>query len=618
MKISRQYFIGLTLGALVLASTGCTAGTGLQRVGPDPRIQPLSLVTYDSCDGAISSLKAAARTAITQYRRTAVPAAGPGTMQAKSDARGSAAAAPPGTETSTPDYSGTNVHEPGVDEPDIVKTDGKRIITVANGVLHTVDAVSRRGTGELLLPSHLGAPAQLLLRGDRALVLFPLTQVAMPVPIPVAWADQRSYTSDVLVVDLSGQSPRLEGTLTVDGSVVDARQAGGTARVVVRSTPRVDPQNPATIDMATISDWLPRFSLNVDGRTRSGSVDCRQISRPARYSGLAMLTVYSLDLDAPSLTIGEPASVVADGGVVYGTGTSLYIAADDRWMVAESTGQQPTRPTWITHTQIYEFDVSRPGRPVFEASGEVPGTLINQYAMSEYDRKLRVVTTTAGADMTGLAPATSESALRVLQRRGEALVEVGRLEGMGKGERVYSVRFVGPTGYVVTFRQTDPLYVVDLRDPANPAAVGELQLTGYSAYLHPTGDGRLIGVGQEASVRGRVLGTQVSLFDVRDPSKPGLLARYQLNGSLSEAEADPHAFLFWPKTGLVLIPVTPSWNGALALTVDGTTIREFGRVGAGRQIRRSLVIGDTLWTVTETGLGANDLKTLTSEGWIPF
>ena len=533
--------------------------------------------------------------------------------QAQSSTARSAGAAAPDTVTPASDYSGTNVHEPGVDEPDIVKTDGSRIITVTNNVLHVVDAASRRLTGELSLPSHLGVPAELLIRGGRALVLFH----SAPIPTPVAWADQESYTSDVLLVDFSGRWPRLAGTLTVDGSVIDARQVGAVARVVVRSTPRVDTANPAAIDMATTSDWLPSFSLSVDGRTSSGRVDCRQISRPPHYSGLSMLTVYSLDLDAPSLTIGQPATVVADGDVVYGTGTTLYIAADDRWM-AERKGEQPALTAASTHTQIYRFDVSKPGRPVFEASGEVPGVLINQYAMSEYDGKLRVVTTVVRNVLDGPSPATSETGLHVLQQQGQALIEVGRLEGLGKGERVYSVRFVGPTGYVVTFRQTDPLYVMDLRDPANPTVVGELKLTGYSAYLHPAGDGRLIGVGQEASARGRVLGTQVSLFDVHDPSKPDLLARYQLNGGHSETEVDPHAFLFWPKTGLVLIPITPNWDGALALTIAGDTIHELGRVGPGRQIRRSLVIGDTLWTVTETGLGVNQVTTLSGEGWIPF
>ena len=611
MRLNRRRIIGLTLGALALAFTGCTPVAGVQHRGSPSRTGPLSLAAYDSCDAALNSLKASARIATGRYGGTAVPAARPDAGQGQAGVSRSAAAAPPSTTTMAPDYSGTNVHEPGVDEPDVVKTDGSHIVAVTNDVLHVVDVASRRVTGEVQLPGHPGAPAELLLRGDRALVLFPST----PVPTPLEWADRHPDRSDVVLVDLSGRSPRLAGTLTVDGSLVDARQVGSAARVVVRSTPRVDARDPAAIDSATISDWLPRYLISVDGRTTSGRVGCQQVSRPLHYSGLTMLTVYGLDLDAPSLTIGEPATVVADGGVVYGTGDSLYIAADDRWMAMGAGGQLMDSST---NTQIYKFDVSRPGRPVFEASGEVPGSLINQYAMSEHDGKLRVVTTTVGAMPSRPQPAPSESALHVLRQRGEALSEIGRLEGLGRGERVYSVRFVGATGYVVTFRQTDPLYVVDLSDPANPAAVGELQLTGYSAYLHPAGEGRLIGVGQEANARGRVLGTQVSLFDVSDPSRPGLIARYQLNGGRSEAEVDPHAFLFWPKTGLVLIPITPSWNGALALTIDGASIHELGRVGPGRRIRRSLVIGDTLWTVTDTGLGTNQVTTLTGEGWIPF
>jgi len=615
MRRNRQRIVGLTLAVVGLAFTGCTPGAGVQGHGPNPRTASLRLVAYDSCDAAMRSLKAAARVATRQHRGTAVPIARPAVGPGQAGTAGSAAAAAPSTGTVAPDYSGTNVHEPGVDEPDIVKTDGGSIVTVTSNVLHVVDAASRRVTGEVLLPSHSGAPPELLLRGDWALVLFRSTSIATPIAAPMAWGDQQPDTADVVVVDLSGRQPRLAGTLTVDGSLVDARQVAGVARLVVRSTPRVDAGSAAAIDTATISDWLPRYRLSLDGRTTSGSVDCRHVNRPLHYSGLTMLTVYSIDLDAAPLTVGDPATVVADGGVVYGTSDSLYIAAADRSM-AEGIGGQLT--PLGTQTQIYEFDVSRPGRPVFEASGEVPGSLIDQYAMSEYDGTLRVVTTAGGGVPAGPSPATSESALRVLQRRGEDLSEIGRLEGLGRGERVYSVRFVGPTGYVVTFRQTDPLYVVDLGDPANPVAVGELQLTGYSAYLHPAGDGRLIGVGQEANARGRVLGTQVSLFDVSDPSKPDLIARYQLNGGHSEAEVDPHAFLFWPKTGLVLIPVTPNRNGALALTTDGATLHELGRVGPGRQIRRSLVIGDSLWTVTDGGLGVNQVTTLAVEGWIPF
>src|SRR5262249_27258747 len=130
------------------------------------------------------------------------------------------------------------------------------------------------------------------------------------------------------------------------------------------------------------------------------------------------------------------------------------------------------------------------------------------------------------------------------------LHEVGHVGGLGKGERIYGVRFVGPAGYVVTFRQTDPLYVVDLRDPATPRVAGELKINGYSAYLHPAGNGRLIGVGRSADDKGRATGMQVSLFDVADPTRPARIAQYVLPGGYTEAEYDPHAFLYWQPTGL--------------------------------------------------------------------
>src|SRR4029434_2854577 len=106
----------------------------------------------------------------------------------------------------------------------------------------------------------------------------------------------------------------------------------------------------------------------------------------------------------------------------------------------------------------------------------------------------------------------------------------------------------GPRAFVVTFRQTDPLYSLDLSDPAAPRVTGELKITGYSAHLQPIGEDRLVGIGQEADAVGRVQGTQVSLFDVSDPAAPRRLDRYQVNNGSSEAEYDPHAVLWWPAT----------------------------------------------------------------------
>ena len=178
-----------------------------------------------------------------------------------------------------------------------------------------------------------------------------------------------------------------------------------------------------------------------------------------------------------------------------------------------------------------------------------------------------------------------------------ALGELGRVSGLGRGETIHSVRFLGDVGYVVTFEQTDPLYTVDLADPAAPRVTGELQILGYSAYLHPVGDGRLIGVGQDATEEGRQLGTQVALFDVRDPAAPTRVAQTTLPSASSAAEWDHRAFLWWPDgtdgpegpggapAGLVAVPVssyegTP-FEGLVGFSVDtaGATIAERGRDG---------------------------------------
>ena len=216
-----------------------------------------------------------------------------------------------------------------------------------------------------------------------------------------------------------------------------------------------------------------------------------------------------------------------------------------------------------------------------------------------------------------------------------------KVAGLGKGERVYSVRFVGDTGYVVTFRQIDPLYTLDLADPARPRVLGELKIPGYSAYLHPVGEDLLLGVGQDATEEGRPTGTQISLFDVSDLRRPARLHTHHLGAGWSEAERDPHAFLYWAPERLVVLPVRqpgvdtgradgtkhPPSGGVLALrigdkgfTVAGTVDHPGGLADGGEwaPIRRSLMIDGVLWTVSDAGLKATALSGMTTLAWVPL
>src|SRR5690606_23792016 len=151
--------------------------------------------------------------------------------------------------------------------------------------------------------------------------------------------------------------------------------------------------------------------------------------------------------------------------------------------------------------------------------------------------------------------ASSESSVTTLRLEDDALVEVGRVDGLGPTETIHAVRFIGDVGYVVTFRQTDPLYTVDLRDPSAPAVVGELKIPCFSAYLLPVGEGRLIGVGQHADDEGVTEGAQVSLFDVSDPADPRRTDTVTVPRSESPVQWDHRAFLHWPATGLTVVPV---------------------------------------------------------------
>jgi hypothetical protein len=594
------------------------AGCGASGAGSPVHSSPsLRLVAYDGCGPLLGGLRKATAAHVGPYGLGTDPIMRPlagGRVPGDAEAVQPAQPAP---------HSDTNVEEPGVDEPDLVKTDGRRIVTATGGRLHVVDAATRRETGTLDLGAGAAwSPGELLMSGDRALVVLrpaiTFTRGDDTGRIVDGGVAPRVQGPRLVLVDLAG-APRVVSSLQADGAYVDARQVGSVARLVVRSAPRITfpprragsdadatAANRAAVNAAPLDAWLPRISVTRNGRAQPQKVPCAQVSHPASYTGLSLVSVLSVDLSG-DMADTSPVSVVAGGQTVYGSRGALYVT---------------DRPGTQDRTDIYRFDVGGSGPPRFAAAGSVPGTVLNPYSLSEYAGNLRVATTSGqGAGPPGTPPPT-ESAVYVLARRGARLVTVGEAGGLGHGERIYAVRFTGPAGYVVTFRQTDPLYTLDLRDPAHPRAAGELRISGYSAYLHPAGDGRLIGVGQQADAKGRPKGLQVALFDVRDPAAPRRLSAYTVPSTWSMAEFDPHAFVYWPQSGLTVLPLGGvGENGALALSVTPSGVHRLGHVAQPKSagaIQRALVIGGTLWTLTPTGLQASDLTSLAQTAWLPF
>jgi uncharacterized secreted protein with C-terminal beta-propeller domain len=612
-------------------------------------------------------------------------------------------------ESTSPDHSETNVQEQGVDEPDTVKTDGKRILAMSGNrlMIVNVEGAAPQTQGSLALPG--SGTSQLLLAGNHVLAINANPGYDVQPASGRAIEDERyaAWRPSTLLslIDLGdAAAPKILSTVRVDGAFVSARMVDGKARVVTSATPAdlpfVLPSNSssAALDAATkankaiiqdskIEDWLPVAHIgNGSNPIDKPLLDCAKVSHPKTFSGFGTLAVLSVDVNADAVDPADAIGILADGQTVYASKANLYVATpayvDPPRPLTGGTTPATVAPAPVplrNATSIHKFDISANGPAVYRASGDVDGSLLSQFSMSEDDGLLRVATTTNGTSCTRCS--TTESFVRVLQETDGELRQIGQIGDMGHGEQVKAVRFVGKQGYVVTFRQTDPLYTLDLSTPTSPRVVGELKLLGYSAYLHPAGDNLLIGIGQDATPNGRALGTKVALYDMADLANPRELQQYVLWNTTSEVEQDFHAFTYWGPTKLAVIPVDgayvgfvggncpnpgptggvcapqtylPPFTGAIGLTIDRNGIGELGRIvnpgssdripdcqragqcvpapcppdarctgvvgtgGSSARIERSLVVGDRVFTLSESGLKSSALATLAETWWLPF
>jgi hypothetical protein len=533
-----------------------------------------------------------------------------------------------------PTFSTTNVQEAGIDEPDLLKTDGRHVYVAAAGQLRVIDVSgdAPRLVGTLALEG--GAAHQLLLRGTRLLVLsstsrmYAVDQVAgVAAPRTALLPSPSSSTTRLTEVDVTDPAaPKVARTMELAGDYVDARMVGGTVRVVVSSTPAPTGETP--LSDASLRTFVPATTIRsrISGRTfRRGVVPCGAVRRPDAFSGLGLLTVLTVDLDKGLYDVDRDA-IMAGAQTVYGSETSLYVASRRYVSGLQDAGDVPAG----MRTEIHRFDASAAGQTTYAGSGTVPGFVLNAYALSEQDGALRVASTDEPAWLAEGGQASPAQSFVTILKPGASggLTQVGQVDGLGRGQRIFGVRFAGTTGYVVTFRQTDPLYTLDLADPAAPRVAGELEIPGYSAYLHPIGDGLLLGVGQEADAQGRTQGTQVSLFDVSDLAHPKRIQHVVYGNGSSETEFDPHAFLWWAPTQTAVLPLRTygeqgmdAFVGAVGLRVAAGGIAEIGRVVHGTSpqlapIARSLVIGARLYTLSFLGLQASRLDTLAPEAFV--
>ncbi len=492
------------------------------------------------------------------------------------------------------DFSGTNNQESGVDEADFVKTDGFHVYALNGNELHIFGVP----TFGMLVPTSAtpveGHARQLLIHKDanRAVVFSSIDVTQLPEGHPLreavgyqqgdghdAWYWRSRSVSKITVFDMTDRANlALLREVYFEGAYQTARKVDTSIRLAsyaaidrpeLWSWYRLVEQHgkaqtkaiiTAQIRALSLADLIPQLYVrNPDGSFRSDSLStsaCRSFYRPTDSHARGISSIISFDLLGNSLA-WDADHVVSNPAVFY--------ASTDRIVLAESAHSWwwyswfPQDPDQLN---VHAFDISRPGKSQYVGSGRVEGMLSDQFAIDEEDGAFRLATTTNAfrrwwSDDADEAP-LSENHVWVLEQSGSSLATVGHIGGIAKGERIMSARFIGGRGYLVTFRNIDPLFTIDLTDNANPTLVGELKIPGFSTYIHPLGDDNLLTIGVGGDDNGANWRTTISLFDVADFAHPALDVSLPIDGEAgwgwSEALWEHKAFQYWAPKKLLAVP----------------------------------------------------------------
>ena len=503
------------------------------------------------------------------------------------------------------DHSQTTTQEEGVEESDVVKTDGRNLYVISSrneGSVLRIVSLGANGETQLLSETELeGYGRDLYLHGNQIVALTTSGGFAYPVlfdTVGVAQADgaetsagevseetidaepiftdigivppgdfvyERPSTRSTVIDVSDPASPRVLSSTKIDGSVASSRMVNGVLHLVLANyqdyyydvLPRLGaPELDVTgVEAETI---LPKYTrTNADGTEESDNVvTWENLYRPTDPDGFGVVTVVNMDIDADARFTAV--GVVAEPGLIYSSTEALYLTDTNYdW-------EGNNRST----TDIYKFKYEgRGATPV--AFGSVQGRILNQYSMGEHNGNLRVATTIDAAwffdEATGSGGQVTESSnnVYVLSQADAALNVVGRIENIAPGETIQSARFMGDRGYVVTFLQVDPLFTVDLADPANPRLIGQLKVPGFSTFLTPIDANHMLAVGQYVpppETPGN-WGVQLSIFDVTDFANPTLKSNVILGANAntsaySEALWEPKALTYFAEGGVVALPMS--------------------------------------------------------------
>lgn len=527
-------------------------------------------------------------------------------------------------------HSTTNIQVAGVDEADIVKTDGDYIYLASGNKTIVVQAKPPEQARVLSEIELEGRVIGIFINGDRLVVLEEETPYYAY--YDTGWDSSEKFYMPyispkvyVKVYDVSDrENPQLRRELSTNGQYVSSRMIGDYAYVVVNEPvyERDDEIN------------LPKIGSG-DNETEIPATDIYYADVADYYYMYTTIIAINTQNDGQ-----EPTSET----ILLGASSNLYVSADNVYLTFPVWGGDVIEPWGIRssdeRTSIHRIRIEG-GEMEYVTSGEIPGMVLNQFSMDEYDGYFRVATTVHG-----------EKALNNVYVLNMALNITGSLTDLAPGETIYSARFMGERCYLVTFRNIDPLFVIDLSNPTNPRVLGELKITGYSSYLHPYDETHIIGIGKETVAEREDFawyqGVKISLFDVSDVSNPREISKYEIGdrGTDSPVLWDHKAFLFDKERNLLVMPVLeakvdeslypgevrpdayggPVWQGAYVFDIsidNGLQLR--GKITHVENItdpeqgyyyyspfavERSLYIDNVLYTISQARIMMNSLENL--------
>ncbi|WP_437278598.1 beta-propeller domain-containing protein [Sorangium sp. So ce375] len=461
----------------------------------------------------------------------------------------------------------------------------------------------------------------------------------------------------ITVLSLAGGAPSVVKEVYFEGGYTSARRTGPNVRTVLTggahgpalpywpanlteypdtaeawtaAFEQLRAENAALIEDAPLSAWLPyRFEKQGDAVALLDA-SCADFYVPeAGTTSYGLTQIESIDL-ADLAAAPESTSIIGATDTVYASHDALYVAAR-AWEVQKEPGGVFVG---TNRTHVHKFDlITDPSQPGYVASGSVPGHINNQFSLDEHNGKLRISTTESVA--TAEPRGTTSNNVFILEAQGTELAKIGAVTDLAPGETIQSTRFVGDRGYVVTFRRVDPLFVLDLSNPASPSVTGELKIPGFSEYMHPLDDGHLLTIGRDGEEDGTVTGLALQIFDVTDASAPALLHKETLDGAgyvHSAAEYDHKAFTYFGERDVLAFPLMSfdAQTGAMSSTLELFNVdieSGFSRLGAvdhsgffsgapsgcyygGAAVQRGLFIEDYVYSYSQGGVLVNALADL--------